>query len=66
MPGDAIDAHFADKDVNHCKVLEAKIDGLPFQVMRMKEPNYVMKIISKWMTLENFKGRKVKRGGAIL
>ena len=36
MPCAAIDAHFEDKDLNHCEMLEASIDGLSFQVMYMK------------------------------
>ena len=57
VPGAAIDAYFEDKDVNHCEMLDASIDGFPFQVMCMKEPNYVMKIMCKWMTLDDFEGR---------
>ena len=36
VPGAAVDAHFEDKGVNHCEMLEASIGGLPFQVMCMK------------------------------
>ena len=36
VPGATIDAHVEDKDVNHCEMLEASIDGLPFQVACMK------------------------------
>ena len=36
VPGAAIDEHFEDKDLNHCEMLEASIDGLPFQVVCMK------------------------------
>ena len=54
VPGAVIDAHFEYKGVNHCEMLEASIDGLPFQVMCMKEPNYLMKIMCKWMTLDDF------------
>ena len=61
VPGAAIDAHFEDKDVNHCEMLEASIYGLPFQVMCMKEPNYVMKIMCKWMTLDKFEGGQTWR-----
>ena len=61
MPGAAIDAHFEYEDVNHCDMLEASIDGLPFQVMCMKEPNYVMKIMCKWMTLDEFEGVQKRR-----
>ena len=45
VPGAAIDAHFEDKDENHCEILETSIDGFPFQIMCMKEPNYMMKIM---------------------
>ena len=61
MPGSTIDAHFEDKDVNHCEMLEASIDGFPFQVMFMNEPNYVMKIMCKWMTLDDFEGGQTQR-----
>ena len=61
VPGAAIDAHFEDKDVNHCEMLELSIDGLPFQVICMKKPNYVMKIMCKWMTLANFEGGQTRR-----
>ena len=54
VPGAANDAHFEDKDVNHCDMLYASIYGLPFQVMCMKETNYVIKIMCKWMTLDDF------------
>ena len=58
VPGASIDAHFEDKDMNHCDMIEALIYGLPFQVICMKEPKYVMKIICKWMTLDYFEGGK--------
>ena len=36
VPGAAIDAHFEDKDMNHCEMFETSIDGLDLQVMCMK------------------------------
>ena len=65
MPGAAIDAYFEDKYVNHYEMLEASIDGLPLQVMCTKEPNYEMKMMCKWMTLDYFEGGQ-KHGGTIL
>ena len=56
VSGATIDAHFEDKDMNHCDMLEASIYGLTFQVMCIKEPKHVMKIMCKWMTLEKFEG----------
>ena len=61
VPGAAIDAHFEDKDVNLCEMLEASIDGLTLQVMFIKEPNYVMKIMCKWMNLNDFEGGQTRR-----
>ena len=61
VPGVVIDAHFEDKDVNHCDILEASIDGLPFQLMCIKEPKYVMKRMCKCMTLDNFEGGQTWR-----
>ena len=56
VPGAEMYTHFEDKDVNHCEMLEASIYGLHFQVMCMKELNYVMKMMCKWMTLDDFEG----------
>ena len=61
VPGAEIDAHFEDKDLYNCDMLEASIDGLSCQLMCMKEPNYVMKIMCKRMTLDNFEGGQTRR-----
>ena len=34
---------------------------MPFQVMCMKELNYLMNIMCKWMTLDNFEGVQTRR-----
>ena len=54
--GAAFNVHFKDEDVNHCDMIGTLIDDLPLQVMCMKEPNYVIKIMWKWMTLDKFEG----------
>ena len=61
-PGAVIDAHFEDKDVNHCEILEEPIDGITFQVIYMKQPNYVMKIMYRWMALDDFEGGQTLQG----
>ena len=61
MPGAAIDANFEDKDVNHCEMIYASIDGLTFQMLCMKEPSYVIKIMCKWMTLDGFEGGQTRQ-----
>ena len=61
VPGAAIATHFEDKDVNHCEMFEAPVDGLPFKMMCKKEPNYLMKIMCKWMTLGYFEGGQTQK-----
>ena len=56
VPGDTIDKYFVDKDVTHVDMLEAITEegpeGNAFNIFCFKEPEYVMKIMSTWMTLE--------------
>ena len=56
VPGDAIEEYFADKDVTHVDMLEAITEegpeGKAFKIFCFKEPEYVMKIMATWMTLE--------------
>ena len=60
VPGAAIDANFEDKGVNRCEMLEASIYYLPFQVICMEEMNYVMNIMCKWITLDDFEGGQTR------
>ena len=61
VPGAVIGTYFEDTDMNRCEMLEASIYGLTFQVMCMKEPNYAMKIMCKWMALDQFEGGQTRR-----
>ena len=41
-----IEDHFKDKDVGSVDSLKGKIDNVPYDIYCMKEPDYVMKIMS--------------------
>ena len=68
VPGDMIDDHFKDKDVGSVDSLKGKIDNVPYDIYCMKEPDYVMKIMSMHGGLFEKDGqktleRKFKVGG---
>ena len=56
VPGDTIDGYFADKDVTHMDILEEITEEGPeskaFKIFCFEGPEYVMKIMAIWMTLE--------------
>ena len=51
IDGAAVDAHMATKEVGGSDVLHGTLDGIPYSVFAMKEPDYVMKIMSTYGTL---------------
>jgi hypothetical protein len=62
VPGDLIDRHFADKEVGDYDMLETTTEeGKPFKIFCFKEPDYVMKIMASWMTLNELEGAQTKR-----
>jgi hypothetical protein len=61
IQGDAIDNYFADKDVGEVDALPGVLDNVPFHVFAMKEPDYVMKLMSTYGTNERM-GEIKKRG----
>ena len=64
IPDDNIIQHFVDKEVGHCDALVGKMNGVPFHVQVMKEPDYVMMLMSTCGTLmrmgETKKGTTLK------
>jgi len=52
VDGDAIAAHFADKEVGSVDALPGVLEGIPFHIYCMKEPDYVTSIMSTYGTLE--------------
>ena len=51
VPGDAIVEHFNNKQVGETDAIRGELDGVPFYLYGMKEPDYVMQIMSTYGTL---------------
>ena len=61
VAGDLIEQNFAYKEVGGVDMLEASTeDGKPFRVFFLKYPEYVMKVMASWMTLDDMKGGKTR------
>jgi hypothetical protein len=45
VPGDAIDAHMASKQLGDVDVLNGELDDVPYQVFCMKDVNCTMKLM---------------------
>ena len=57
VAGDLIEQNFAYKEVGGVDMLEASTeDGKPFRVFFLKYPEYVMKVMASWMTLDDLGG----------
>jgi hypothetical protein len=52
IPGDMIVRHFDDKDIGESDAYKGTLNGVDFHVYAMKEPNYVMQLMSTYGTLE--------------
>ena len=50
IPGDEIIEHFKDKEVGHVDALKGTMDGVPFYVHAMKEPDYTMMLMATYGT----------------
>ena len=48
VPGDMIDARMATKEVGQTDSLYGKLDDVDYDIFCMKEPDYVMKIMSTY------------------
>ena len=59
VPGDDIIAHFTEKKVGETDAIHGELDGIPFYLYGMKEPDYVMQIMAIYRTLEE-KGQEKK------
>ena len=60
LPGDNVIAHFTGKQVGDADAIRGELDGIPFHIFAMKEPDYTMQIMSTYGTLER-KGIEKKR-----
>ena len=48
IPGDEIDDHFKNKEMGEVDSLTGKLDGVHYDIFCMKEPDYIMKIMSTY------------------
>jgi hypothetical protein len=66
IPGDNIIEHFVGKDVGDVDAWQGVLDNIPFHVFAMKEPDYVMQLMSTYGTNERvgeLKKRVYNSGG---
>ena len=61
VDGDAINMHFEDKAVGAADSLPGKMDDIPFHIFAMKEPDYVMKLMSTYGTNGRVSSHTTKR-----
>ena len=59
VPGDMIDDYFKDKDVGEVDSLKGILDNIHYDIFCMKEPDYVMKIMSTYGGLIEKDGQKL-------
>ena len=58
IPGDAIVTHSGDKEIGASDALQGELDNVRFHVVGMKEPDYVMIIMTTYGTLAEFGDKK--------
>ena len=66
--GDAIDDHFSSKDVGNVDAMKQAEDGVAYHAFFMKDPDYAMKLMTTYGTLESTDKRTrriFKRGGVM-
>ena len=61
VDGDAINMHFENKEIGAADSLSGKMDDIPFHIFGMKEPDYVMKLMSTYGTNGRVSGHTTKR-----
>ena len=53
VPGDDIIMHFTNEEVGKADAIKGVLDNVPFYLFAMKEPVYVMQIMSTYGTMGN-------------
>ena len=53
VPGDKIIQHFDDKEVGDVDAIKGSYDRVPFHIHVLKEPDYVMMLMSTYGTLHS-------------
>ena len=60
IPGDDIIAHFADKEISDADAISRILEEVPFYTVRMKEPDYVMQIMTTYGTMKQLGDQKLQ------
>ena len=60
VPGDDIITHFKNEEVGKVDAIKGVLDDVPFYLLAMKEPDYVMQIMSMYGTLGNLGQEKTR------
>ena len=61
IKGDDINKHFEDKEIGDTDSLPGTMDGVPFHVFGLKEPDYVMKVMATYGTNERNENHRTRR-----
>ena len=61
IDGDRIKAHFNDQEVGHVDALKGTLDGVPFYIHAMKEPDYVMMLMATYGSIDRTGETKSRR-----
>ena len=59
VPGDAIDDHLSTKDLGDTDVLKGNLDNHNYEIICLKYPDYVMKIMPNYSGLREYPSQKV-------
>ena len=59
--GDEIKDHFSNKQVGDTDSWAGRLDDIPFHVYAMKEPDYVMSLMSSYGTNDRSNGKETQR-----
>ena len=61
VPGEAMNEHMASKQVGECDSLKGTLDGVPYDLFTLKEPDYTMKLMSTYGGLIVPKNQKISK-----
>ena len=61
IKGDDINKHFEEKEIGDTDSLPGTMDGVPFHVFGLKEPDYVMKVMATYGTNERNENHRTRR-----
>ena len=60
VPGDDIIVHFTNEEVGKVDAIKGVLEDVPFYLFAMKEPDYMMQIMSTYGTLGNLEEEKTQ------